>query len=92
MIKQNTIRSQAFLLALAVLLSLAACGGKDTTAATMHLRRSEGTVSVSDGSGKNVPLLDNLGLYSGYGVGTVSASYAMICWVPLSATTADGSK
>ena len=62
------------------LLPLSACSGgrKDATAASMHLRRTEGTVSVSDGSGKDVPLLDNLGLYSGYGVGTQSASYAWI--------------
>ena len=60
-------------------LPLSACnGGRKDTAASMHLRRTEGTVSVSDGSGKDVPLLDNLGLYSGYGVGTQSASYAWI--------------
>ena len=63
----------------ALLLLLAACGGKErTTAATMHLKRSQGTVSVSDGGGKDVPLLDNLGLYSGYGVDTRSDSYAWI--------------
>ena len=65
-----------FVLALVMVLSLAACGG--TTAATMHLRRTEGTVAVSDGDGKDVPVLDNLGLYSGYEVGTRSASYAWI--------------
>ena len=60
------------------LLPLAACGAGGTTAATMHLRRTEGTVSVSDGDGKDLPALDNLGLYSGYGVGTRPASYAWI--------------
>ena len=61
------------------LLPLSACsGGQNTTATTMHLRRTEGTVVVSDGGGKDVPLLDNLGLYSGYGVGTQSVSYAWI--------------
>ena len=61
------------------MLPLSACSG-GTSAATMHLRRTEGTVAVSDGAGKDVPLLDNLGLYSGYGVGTRAASYA---WVDL---------
>ena len=67
-------RILSFALALIMVLSLAACSG--TNAATIHLRRTEGTVSVSDGSGKDIPALDNLGLYSGYGVGTRSASYA----------------
>ena len=71
-------RILSFALTLSLLLSLAACGGNDATAATMHLRRAEGTVSVSDGDGKDVPVLDNLGLYSGDGVGTQSASYAWI--------------
>ena len=75
--KQYATRLRAFLLALSLLLPLAACAGSPT-AATMHLRRTEGTVSVSDGSGKNLPTLDNLGLYSGYGVGTRPASYAWI--------------
>ena len=60
----------------ALLLTLAACGRGG--AATMRLRRTEGTVSVSNGSGKSVPVLDNLGLYSGYGVGTQADSYAWI--------------
>ena len=59
------------------LLPLSACSG-GTSAATMHLRRTEGTVSVSDNDGKSVTPMDNLGLYSGYGVGTRSASYAWI--------------
>ena len=75
--KQFTVRFRASLLALSLLLSLAACGDKNT-AAVMHLRRTEGTVSVSDGGGKDVPVMENLGLYSGYGVGTRPASYAWI--------------
>ena len=73
-------RGLSLLLAFSVLLSLAACsgGGKNTAAATMRLRRTEGTVAVSTGGGKSLPVLDNLGLYSGYGVGTRSASYAWI--------------
>ena len=68
----------AILLAAVMVVNLAACGGGDTSVATMHLRRTQGTVSVSDGSGKDVPVLDNLGLYSGYGVGAIAASYAWI--------------
>ena len=68
----------SFALALIMTLSLAACGGGQNTAATMHLRRTEGTVAVFDGGGKDVPVMDNLGLYSGYGVGTRSTSYAWI--------------
>ena len=67
----------SFLLALALLLT--SCGsGSGTSAATMHLRRAEGTVSVSDGEGKNVEPRENLGLYSGYGVDTKNESYAWI--------------
>lgn len=67
----------SFLLALVLLLT--SCGsGSGTSAATMHLRRAEGTVSVSDGEGKNVEPRENLGLYSGYGVDTKNESYAWI--------------
>ena len=76
--KRYSTKLQAFLLTLSLLLSLVACGGKDATAAAMHLRRAEGTVAVSDGGGKDVPVLDNLGLYSGYGVDTSTESYAWI--------------
>ena len=76
--KRSAVRFWALLLALSILLSLAACGGKNTAAATMHLRRTEGKVSVSDGSGKDVALMENLGLYSGYGVRTRLESYAWI--------------
>ena len=75
---QFAARLWASLLALSLLLSLAACGGRDATATAMHLTRTEGTVAVSDGGGKDVPVLDNLGLYSGYGVNTRPASYAWI--------------
>ena len=78
MIKNNLPGKAAALLLAAALLFLAACSGPSATAATMHLRRTEGTVSVSDSSGKSLPALNNLSLYSGYGVGTSSASYAWI--------------
>ena len=77
-IRNKARRCAALLAALSLLLSLAACGGKENIAATMHLRRTEGTVSVSDGDGKDVPVLEKLGLYSGYGVNTRSESYAWI--------------
>ena len=78
--KQNSLfpRGLSLLLALSVLLALAACGSRGGTAASMHLRRAEGTVDVSNGDGKSLPVLDNLNLYSGYGIGTRSASYAWI--------------
>ena len=69
-------RGLPLLLALALLLLLAAC--ERLTAATMHLRRAEGTVAVSNSEGKDVPALENLGLYNGYGVNTSSVSYAWI--------------
>ncbi len=71
----------SFLLALALLLT--SCGGGSgaaatATAATMHLRRTEGTVSVADGEGKSVKPTKDLGLFSGYGVDTQAESYAWI--------------
>lgn len=70
-------RGLALLLAVCTLLSCAGCGEK-VSAATMHLRKTEGTVGVSDNEGKGVELRENLGLYSGYGVGTEATSYAWI--------------
>lgn len=72
-------RCAALVLALSLLLSLAACGGSSEAAATtMHLTRTAGQVAVSDGAGKDVALLENLGLYSGYGVDTGRESFAWI--------------
>ena len=77
--KQFITRVWISFLTLSLLLSLAACGGKEPTAATtMHLKRTEGAVAVSDGEGADVPVLDNLGLYSGYGACTDRESYAWI--------------
>ena len=74
--RRYTFRPWALLLALSVLLSLGACGR--ISAATMHLRYTEGKVTVYDGGGKKVALKDNLGLYSGYRVKTRLSSYAWI--------------
>ena len=56
---------------------LSACGSKNA-AATMHLIKTEGAVQVDDAKGKNVEIMENLGLYSGYGVCTQEASYGWI--------------
>ena len=53
------------------------CGSKET-AATMHLVQTRGTVGVQDEKEKEVSLVENLGLYNGYQVGTKAESYAWI--------------
>ena len=75
-------------LALVLSLLLTACGASDTPAAgtvvnraeaaSMRLRRTEGSVGVSDSEGQDVEPAENLGLYSGYGIGTDVESYAWI--------------
>lgn len=60
----------------ALCLTLAACGG--TSATAIRLRKAEGTVGVRDGAGQAVQPMENLGLYSGYGVDTAVESYAWI--------------
>ena len=49
----------------------------------MHLVRTEGAVSVNDTDGAPVALIENLGLYSGYGVATQGESYG---WIDLDET------
>lgn len=61
----------------AICLPLISCGN-GAKATSMHLRRTEGQVTVSDGEGKNLEPRENLGLYSGYGMETRSESYAWI--------------
>lgn len=70
-------RTRLTALGLALALLLTSCGG-GASAATMHLRKTEGTVAVSDSEGKDVAPRENLGLYSGYQVGTQAESYAWI--------------
>ena len=67
---------------LVLILLVPACGSKET-AATMHLVRTEGAVSVNDTDGAPVALIENLGLYSGYGVATQGESYG---WIDLDET------
>ena len=64
-------------LALSLALLLTSCGG-GASATSMHLRKTEGTVGVSDSEGKELTPKSNLGLYSGYQVGTQEKSYAWI--------------
>lgn len=71
--KKTTTRLTVLALSLALLLT--SCGG-GASATSMHLRKTEGTVGVSDGEGKDVTPQENLGLYSGYGVETQAESYA----------------
>ena len=73
--KKPTTRLTA--LALSLTLLLTSCAG-GTSATTMHLRKTEGAVGVSDGEGKEVTPKNDLGLYSGYQVGTQAESYAWI--------------
>ena len=73
--KKPTTRLTALALSLALLLT--SCGG-GASATSMHLRKTEGTVGVSDGEGKDITAKDDLGLYSGYQVGTQEKSYAWI--------------
>ena len=73
--KKTTTRLTALALSLALLLTSCAGGASATT---MHLRKTEGSVGVSDGEGIELTPKDNLGLYSGYQVGTQAESYAWI--------------
>lgn len=48
------------------------------TATTMTLEKAEGTVKVTNKSGKSVTLRDGIKLYNGYGLSTETKSYAYI--------------
>ena len=61
--KKTTTRLTALALSLALLLT--SCGG-GASVTSMHLRKTEGTVGVSDGEGKDVTPRETPGLYSGY--------------------------
>ncbi len=72
--RQNSpARLASLLLALALFLTACQSG---TSAATMFLQKTGGMVEVSDDEGQSVSLMENLGLYSGYGIDTEAASYA----------------
>ena len=78
----NRKNTSILLFFLVLILLVPACGSKET-AATMHLVRTEGAVSVNDTDGAPVALIENLGLYSGYGVATQGESYG---WIDLDET------
>ncbi len=68
----------------ALLVSLLIFSGCGADATSMRLMRTEGEVGVSDDAGKSVEPRENLGLHSGYGVDTQSASFA---WINLDSVT-----
>ena len=70
-------RKRTLALLLAVCMALSGCGG-GLKAATMRLRKTAGEVWVSDEKATDVPLAEDLGLYSGYRVDTWNESYAWI--------------
>ncbi len=53
------------------------------TAATVRMAKTEGTVKVSNNSGRELSLIQNMSLYNGYEVVTDQASYA---WISLDST------
>ena len=64
-----------------VMLFSASCGQNKYT--TMKLIKTDGNVGVENEKGKSVDLIENLGLYNGYGIGTQTKSYA---WIDLDDT------
>lgn len=75
--RKNKVWRVAALLAAVSLLGTA-CVGRPTSATTMELKKTEGTVDVSDEKGKAVSVLENMKLYSGYQMETGGESYAWI--------------
>lgn len=75
--KSIFFRTASLLLMLPIALTCSSCG-KENAATTMSLIKTEGTVGVDDAKGKSIQLMENMGLYSGYGVGTQTESYAWI--------------
>ena len=64
-----------------VMLFSASCGQNKYT--TMKLIKTDGNVGVENEKGKSVDLIENLGLYNGYGIGTQTKSFA---WIDLDDT------
>ena len=79
--KKKLFRGNLFLLLILVMLLSASCGKNRAT--TMKLIKTDGEVGVENEKGKSVDLIDNLGLYSGYGIDTQSKSFA---WIDLDDT------
>ena len=79
--KKKLFRINLFLLLLTVMLLGTSCG--KTKATTMKLIKTDGKVGVENEKGKSVDLIENLGLYNGYNVGTQKKSFA---WIDLDDT------
>lgn len=59
--------------------ALSAAAAEDSAiAAVMQLMKTEGEVSVSNGSGRDITLIKNMRLYNGYSASTQEESYAWI--------------
>lgn len=72
-------RLWALLLVCAMSLSCAlTASAQSAKAASMQLMKTEGTVHVSNNTGKDLPLLEKMRLYNGYTITTGAASYAWI--------------
>jgi len=71
-------RACAALLALVLLLGCAPETLAAETAATVQLTKTEGTVSVSNRSGRAVSPVENMRIYNGYRLETEEASYAWL--------------
>lgn len=79
--KKKVFRINLFLLLITVMLFSASCGKNKAT--TMKLIKTDGEVGVENEKGKTVDLIENLGLYNGYGIGTQKKSFA---WIDLDDT------
>lgn len=79
--KKKLFRGNLFLLLILVMLLSASCGKNKYT--TMKLIKTDGEVGVENEKGKSVDLIENLGLYNGYGIGTQPKSFA---WIDLDDT------
>ena len=79
--KKKLFRGNLFLLMIIVMLFSASCGQNKYT--TMKLIKTDGNVGVENEKGKSVDLIENLGLYNGYGIGTQTKSFA---WIDLDDT------
>ena len=71
-------RMLSILMALLLLWSLALPAAAAETASTLRLEKTEGTVKVSNASGKSVSITEGMRLYSGYTIATEKNSYAYV--------------
>ena len=79
--KKKVFQINLFLLLILVMLLSSSCGRNRAT--TMKLIKTDGEVGVENEKGKSVDLIENLGLYNGYGIGTQKKSFA---WIDLDDT------